>query len=100
MWWWYVLFLFVAFGSKLVLALATIWFLLPEERDCAGCGGETVAVRMGGFGRTVRRLMLGRIERRWCPGCGWEGTSRIPKERRTPLTIRVAGPPPGARRRV
>ena len=40
--WYYLLFLFVTVGAKLVLALAMIYYLLPNERTCAECDGETL----------------------------------------------------------
>lgn len=78
--WAYLLFFFIAFGSKVVLALATIYFLLPAERSCSQCNGETVAIVPRLWGWLLARAMLGRVERRWCPRCGWEGTTR--RERR------------------
>lgn len=72
----WLFFFFVAFGSKVLLAMAMIWFLFPADRVCSECDGETLPVRMGGFGRAASRLMLGRLQRRWCPRCGWEGMTR------------------------
>lgn len=81
MWYWHLLFFFVAFGSKLVLALVTIYLLLPAETSCSDCDGETLLLRMGRVGRTASRLAGGRLQRRWCPRCGWEGTVRAPRGR-------------------
>jgi hypothetical protein len=72
----WLLFFFVAFGSKLLLALVTIWLVFPAETRCNGCDGETLLIRMGPAGRAVSRLLLGRLQRRWCPHCGWEGMVR------------------------
>lgn len=72
----HLLFFFVAFGSKAVLAGVTIYLLLPADLRCAACDGETLLLRMGTMGRAVRGLLRGRVERRWCPRCGWEGTFR------------------------
>ena len=72
----YLLFFFAAVGAKLILAVLTIFLLLPTDRRCTECDGETLLVRMGGFGRFVSRLMFGILQRRWCPRCGWEGTTR------------------------
>jgi hypothetical protein len=72
----YLLFLFVAFGAKLVLAVAMIYLLLPADPRCTECDGDTLLLRMGPLGRTVSWLLLGRIQRRWCPRCGWEGMAR------------------------
>jgi hypothetical protein len=72
----YLLFFFVTVGAKLLLAVVMIYFLLPAERLCTGCDGETLLVGGGRLGRTGTRLFFGRIQRRWCPRCGWEGFSR------------------------
>jgi hypothetical protein len=89
-------FFFVAFGAKLLLALATIYLILPGERSCVQCDGETVAVRMGPAGRLLAAALRGTVERRWCPRCGWEGMSRAPRGGREPAL--VPGVAPGARR--
>lgn len=72
----WLFFFFIAFGSKLLLAMAMIYFLFPADRVCSECDGETLPVRMGAVGRGASRLMLGRLQRRWCPRCGWEGMTR------------------------
>ncbi|HEX7241195.1 MAG TPA: hypothetical protein VF263_13055 [Longimicrobiaceae bacterium] len=72
----YLLFIFVAFGSKLLLGLVTIFLLLDSDSRCSECDGETILLRMGPLGRTASWLMFGQIQRRWCPRCGWEGTTR------------------------
>ena len=69
-------FFFVAFGAKVVLAAAMIYLIFPAERTCSACDGETLPVRMGAGGRAVSRLTMGRLQRRWCPRCGWEGLTR------------------------
>ena len=72
----YLLFLFVAFGAKLVLALVTIFLLLPSDAQCSECDGETLLVRMGPVGRTVSFLLFGQLQQRWCPRCGSEVLAR------------------------
>lgn len=74
----YLLYFFVAVGAKLLLALVMIYFLLPKERSCAGCDGETLLVGGGRGDRLRRRLSFGRLQLRWCPGCGWQGLARCP----------------------
>jgi hypothetical protein len=78
----WLLFAFVAFGAKLLLALITIYLLFPGDRCCNQCDGETLLMRMGRAGRIVSRLLLGTIQWRWCPRCGWEGVARTG---RTPM---------------
>jgi hypothetical protein len=72
----WLLFFFVAFGAKAVLAVAMMYLMLDSERDCANCASETIPIRMGGAGRALRALSLGYVERRWCPSCRWEGLTR------------------------
>jgi hypothetical protein len=72
----WLLFFFIAFGAKFVLAMATIYFIFPAERTCSECDADTLPVRMGLAGRAAAKLMGGRIQRRWCPRCGWEGMTR------------------------
>jgi hypothetical protein len=72
----YLLFSFLAVGAKLILALAMIYFLLPGDRNCNLCDSETLLLQMAGGRRWMSRLCLGRLQRRWCPQCGWEGYAR------------------------
>ena len=72
----YLLFFFAAVGAKLVLAVVTIFLLLPTDRRCSECDGETLLVRMGPVGRRISRALFGALQRRWCPRCGWEGYAR------------------------
>lgn len=87
----YALFFFVAFGAKVVLAAATIYLIFPSERECPQCDCETLPVRMGALGRGVSRLMLGTLQRRWCPRCGWEGTTRTARPSRRAQPSGAAG---------
>ena len=36
----WLLFFFVAFGAKALLAAVMIFLVLDSERDCASCGGS------------------------------------------------------------
>ncbi len=72
----WLLFICVAFVSKVVLAFVMIYILLPNERCCAQCDEETLLMRGGPISRFGTTLSLGRIRWRWCPRCGWEGLSR------------------------
>lgn len=72
----YLFFFFIAFGSKLILAMAMIYLLLPQDRSCSRCDGETLLVRPSLIGRLTTGLSFGRIEWRWCPSCGQESLSR------------------------
>ncbi|HEX5726934.1 MAG TPA: hypothetical protein VFX98_15775 [Longimicrobiaceae bacterium] len=87
----WLFFFFVAFGSKLVLALVTIYLIFPADRTCDECDGETLPVRMGPAGRLLSRLLFGTIQRRWCPRCGWEGITRTGRRGRRPPAALPAG---------
>lgn len=79
----YLTFFFVAFGSKLLLALAMIYLVFPSDRSCSQCDGETIALRMGRLGRAATRMLGGALQRRWCPRCGWEGFTRTGRQPRS-----------------
>lgn len=72
----YLLFFFVALGAKLILALLTIYLLLPGDGRCSACDEETLLIRPRRVGQLAARLLLGRVQWRWCPHCGEEGMSR------------------------
>ena len=74
--WRYLLFIMVAFGAKVILAAMMIYLLFATDRECPSCDGETVAIQFGPVGRLVAWVYLGRLHRRWCPRCGWEGFAR------------------------
>jgi hypothetical protein len=85
----WLLFFFIAFGSKVILATAMIYLMLEEERGCPSCDGETVLMRMGFLGGALSRLSSGRVQKRWCPRCGWEGMTRTGRLNR-PLSTRAS----------
>ena len=72
----WLLFFFVAFGAKLVLAVAMIYLMLDSERDCASCATETIPIQMKGWSRLLAFITLAYVQRRWCPHCEWEGLTR------------------------
>ncbi len=72
----WILFFFLTVGAKLVLALAMIFLLLPSDARCNQCDGDTLLIRTNRPGRLGSRLSFGRVQWRWCPGCGWEGLAR------------------------
>jgi hypothetical protein len=72
----WLLFFFVAFGAKLLLAGAMIYLLLPRDAECSECGEATLLLRASVPGRIGYALAFGRVQRRWCPRCGWEGLAR------------------------
>jgi hypothetical protein len=83
----WILFFFVAFGAKVILAFVMIFLLLPSDRTCSQCDGETLWIRSHRTGRWGSSLTLGRLHWRWCPRCGWEGVARrVPKSPRRQWT--------------
>jgi hypothetical protein len=72
----WIFFFFLAFGAKALLAFAMIYLIFPNDRVCNECDGETMLVQMGPTGRLLSAFSLGRVQRRWCPRCGWEGLTR------------------------
>jgi len=84
----WLLFFFVAFGSKVLLAFVMIYFLLPSDRSCTECDAETLLIRTNRIGRIGFALSRGRVQWRWCARCGWEGLARKRGERvRQPVEI-------------
>jgi hypothetical protein len=72
----WLLFFFVAFGAKVLLALVMIYLLLPSDRSCSQCDEETLLIRTNRAGRIGFGLSRGQVQWRWCPKCGWEGLAR------------------------
>jgi len=85
MWLYWLLYFFVAFGAKLLLAFVMIYLLLPNDRQCTQCDEETLLIQTNRAGRIGFALSLGRIQWRWCPRCGEEGLAR-PADFRRDLT--------------
>lgn len=91
----YLLFFFVTVGAKLLLAMVMIYLLFPSDRTCNTCDEETILVRSG---RLLAVLAFGRLQKRWCPRCGWEGFARLPRPAAAvavPTPVRAE--PPGGR---
>lgn len=90
----YALFFFLALGAKLGLALAMIYLLFPSDRTCNRCDGETLLLQLSRPNHWLSRLCLGTLQRRWCPGCGWEGYARsaAPASLPSPAPGRPAAP--------
>ncbi|HEU0054397.1 MAG TPA: hypothetical protein VFQ39_14515 [Longimicrobium sp.] len=72
--WMWLLFFFIAFGAKALLATVMIYLIFPADRVCSACDGDTLPLRMGPLGRAAQALFP--VQRRWCPRCGWEGLTR------------------------
>ncbi|HYW08869.1 MAG TPA: hypothetical protein VE913_18040 [Longimicrobium sp.] len=72
----WLLFFFLAFGSKVVLAFAMIYLMLDSDRACPSCDSETMGIRLEGWKRWLGILSRGYVEQRWCPRCQWDGLTR------------------------
>ncbi len=75
-----VLLVFATVGSKILLGLAAIYLLLPTERSCPACDGETLPLRGALPAELLCRLF--RIQRRWCTRCGRSALARRSREPR------------------
>lgn len=60
-------FVFFTIGIKVVLGVLACWLLLPTERDCPACDGESVAVEAARGAGWLARMT--RVGRRWCIRC-------------------------------
>jgi hypothetical protein len=87
----WLLYFFVVLGAKLLLALLTIYFLLPAESTCNQCDEDTILLQARAGSRLVSLVCLGTLQRRWCPRCGWEGFARAGERR--PLKLLVQADP-------
>lgn len=60
---------------------------LERSRRCPSCADETLRLHSRLHSILSRALRTTELHRRWCLGCGWQGTARI---RRAPLPARHA----------
>jgi hypothetical protein len=73
----HLVFVFAVFGTKIVLALWAIYYLFPAGKPCPDCDAETLPIQLSASQRFWGVLLvLGRVRRRWCPECAWEGFAR------------------------
>lgn len=79
-----VLYLLLVIALPLGLSAAVSFRTLPEGRNCALCGGETIRLRSRWLNAASRVLRGEELQRRWCLMCGWEGVARLPVEREEP----------------
>ncbi len=91
-------FVVAVLGSKLILALWVIYYLFPADRTCPDCDAETLPLCMARSQRLWGALLfLGKVRRRWCPDCTWEGSVRSTAGRTRRLP--VSAPLPDSARR-
>lgn len=88
-------YLLLVFILPLALSAVVSYRTLGTGPSCSQCGGETFQVLapvLRRLGALVPRLA---IQRRWCPGCGWEGLVRPgPEQPVAPAGSRPAGQVP------
>lgn len=89
----YLLYFFIACVAKLILAMLMIYMLLPSDNRCSGCDQETLLLRPHGIGKIWIALFIGRVQRRWCPSCRWEGLARTVGFRPPPARSSARGTP-------
>jgi hypothetical protein len=81
----HVVFVFAVLGTKLIIALWVIYYLFPDTRTCPECAEQTIPLQMDWLERFCGSLLfLGKVRRRWCPECAWEGFAR---RCRTPMQV-------------
>lgn len=72
-------FVFAVIGTKLLVALWAIYYLFPGGRSCPACDAETIPIQMSFAHRLFGALFfLGKVRRRWCLECAWDGFARRP----------------------
>lgn len=83
-----LLFAFATFGSKLLLALAIVWVLVPEAGECPRCDCDSSRIEVPTMLRAFAQAA--RLQWRWCPGCDDSFIARGPRSARLWVGPRVA----------
>lgn len=78
----WLLFFFIVFVAKVLLALAMLYLVLPSDVTCSHCDEPTLLIRTNRVSRAWFALTFGRVQWRWCPRCGSEGLTRRPTPKR------------------
>lgn len=84
-------YLLLVVGLPVGVAILRRFRALPGGALCPHCLTETLWIRSR-FWRHARRRGRPLVQRRWCPGCGWEGLSRpgvVPPPRLDPAPTTV-----------
>ena len=68
-----------------VLSAVVSYRSLPGGRQCPKCRGETIPLVRRWLRAASRWHPAVSFQRRWCPGCGWEGTVRVSRRAPAPL---------------
>ena len=65
---------FVLFGTKVILGVIVIWWLIPSDASCLSCDAPVLPLEpWPGSARLLRAFGLAR---RWCMECGRESLGR------------------------
>jgi hypothetical protein len=84
-----IIYLLLVFVLPLLLSVAVSYRALPRGRACPHCQGESLPL----VAPVLQRISVvspQQFQRRWCLSCGWEGVTRVAREK-------PAAPAPGAR---
>lgn len=82
-------YLLLVFVLPLLLSVAVSYRALPRGRACPQCQGESILLDAPAL-RRVSAVSPLQFQRRWCLSCGWEGVTRVARER-------APAPPPAPR---
>ena len=53
---------------RLAIVGAVVYVILPKGFSCPRCSDRLTLIR-----HPVMKVLLPRVEHRWCMGCGWSG---------------------------
>jgi hypothetical protein len=75
-------YLLLVFVLPVALSLLVSYRALPQGPDCPHCRGDTIRLQAPRLAAAARLNPFSALHRRWCLCCGWEGTSRLPRQER------------------
>jgi hypothetical protein len=75
-------YLLLVFVLPVALSAMVSYRSLPFGRSCPHCRSETIQLVAPRLRMVTSVNPFAAVQRRWCLGCGWEGTARVPRERR------------------
>jgi hypothetical protein len=76
------LYFFVVIALPSALGLYVAVQAMHRTRNCPACAGETLLIRSRAHRLASVFFLTTRVQRRWCPTCNWEGSTRLPREGR------------------
>ena len=83
----FMIYLILVIALPVLISAAIGFRTLPRGRDCPSCAQETVPLLSRTIRLADRLLPRLHLQRRWCPPCGWEGLTRAPVPRATPVFV-------------